>query len=108
MTAARRRRPAGRAKSPAVPMEDRQAVVHREFRQDLAWCIGSNPRTAMRVMRLWRAGLRRGRERNETTLRLRESPAMQERLRRVDEQLKAWGIEPEWPHVKQPFDFDRR
>ncbi|HYR06403.1 MAG TPA: Txe/YoeB family addiction module toxin [Longimicrobium sp.] len=51
MTAAKRRA-TGRPPSPAVPGEDRQAIVHREFWQDLAWWIGSNPRTALRVMRL--------------------------------------------------------
>ena len=51
MTAARRRR--GRSNgSPAVAVEDRQAIVLSQFRQDLAWWIGSNPRTALRVMRL--------------------------------------------------------
>jgi hypothetical protein len=62
----------------------------------------------MRIQPTWRAGLRRGRERNETTLLLRRSPVMQEILRRADEQLRAWGVVPEWPHVKQPFDYDRR
>lgn len=61
-----------------------------------------------RIAPTWNAGLRRGRERNETTLLLRQSPVMQERLRRIDEQLRAWGVESEWPHVKQPFDYDRR
>ena len=51
MTAARRRT-AGTETSPVVPTEERQAIVYRQFRQDLAWWIGSNPRTALRVMRL--------------------------------------------------------
>jgi toxin YoeB len=51
MTAAKRRRP-GPAPSPAVPAEGRQAIVAGEFRGDLAHWIGSNPRTALRVMRL--------------------------------------------------------
>src|SRR5687767_2754830 len=51
MTAAKRRRTAP-APSPAAFDEDRQAIVLREFREDLAWWIGSNPRTALRVMRL--------------------------------------------------------
>lgn len=51
MTAARRR-PASSVSSPAVSSEGRQAIVHRDFRRDLAWWIGSNPRTALRVMRL--------------------------------------------------------
>lgn len=62
----------------------------------------------MRTAPLWKAGLRRGRERNEATLLLKRSPAMQEILRRADDQLRAWGVVPEWPHVKQPFDYDRR
>jgi toxin YoeB len=51
MTAGRRR-PPGRVSSPAVPAEGRQAIVHRDFRRDLAWWISSHPRTALRVMRL--------------------------------------------------------
>jgi hypothetical protein len=62
----------------------------------------------MRIAPMWKAGLRRGRVRNETTLLLQRSPVMQERLRRAEEQLLAWGVVPEWPHVKQPFDYDRR
>jgi hypothetical protein len=62
----------------------------------------------MRIAPTWRAGLRRGRERNETTLLLQQSPVMQERLRRAEEQLVAWGVVLEWPHAKQPFDYDRR
>lgn len=62
----------------------------------------------LRIPPQWRAGLRRGRERNETTLMLQRSPVMQERLRRAEEQLRAWGVVFEWPHVKQPFDYDRR
>jgi toxin YoeB len=51
MTAAERH--TGRAdRSPAVPVEERQAIVLSQFRRDLAWWIGSNPRTALRVMRL--------------------------------------------------------
>lgn len=62
----------------------------------------------MRITPTWRAGLRRGRVRNETTLMLQQSPVMQEILRRAEEQLLAWGLTPEWQHVKQPFDYDRR
>lgn len=50
MTAAKR--PSEPAQLPAAPAEDRQAIVHGEFRYDLGWWIGSNPRTALRVMRL--------------------------------------------------------
>jgi toxin YoeB len=49
---AAKRRSAGPAASPAVPEEDRQAIVVREFRQDLAHWIGTDPRTALRVVRM--------------------------------------------------------
>jgi hypothetical protein len=39
---------------------------------------------------------------------LQQSPVMQEMLRRAEQQLLAWGVVPEWPHVKQPFDYGRR
>ncbi|WP_420128888.1 hypothetical protein [Longimicrobium sp.] len=61
-----------------------------------------------RIAPMWNAGLRRGRERNETTLMLQQSPVMQEILRRAAQQLLAWGVVPEVPHVKQRFDYDRR
>lgn len=51
MTAAKRRA-AVHAPLPPVPDEGRQAIVQRDFRQDLAWWIATNPRTALRVMRL--------------------------------------------------------
>lgn len=51
MTAARRRT-VGPRSSLVVPSEDRRAMVHRDFRDDLAWWIGTHPRTALRVMRL--------------------------------------------------------
>lgn len=62
----------------------------------------------MRIGPTWKAGLRRGRERDETMRLLQESPAMQERLRRINEQLRAWGVEsmPLY-RVKQPFDYER-
>lgn len=62
----------------------------------------------LRIAPTWNAGLRRGRERSETSLLLQRSPVMRERLRRSEAQLLAWGIVPAWPHVKQPFDYDRR
>jgi hypothetical protein len=63
----------------------------------------------MRIAPTWKAGLRRGRERNETTLMLQRSPVMQDRMRRINEQLKAWGVESmPLDRVKQPFDYDRR
>ena len=51
MTAARRRPPAPAA-SAAGPAKDRQAIVERDFWQDLAWWIATSPRTALRVLRL--------------------------------------------------------
>lgn len=63
----------------------------------------------MRIPPMWRAGLRCGRERNETTLMLQRSPEMQEKLRRIDAQLRAWGVESmPLDRVKQPFDYERR
>jgi hypothetical protein len=62
----------------------------------------------MRIHPTWRAGLRRGRERNETTLLLQRSPAMRERLRRINAQLAAWGVESmPLDRVRQPFDYER-
>jgi hypothetical protein len=38
---------------------------------------------------------------------LERSPLMQERLRRINAQLLAWGVESmPLDRVKQPFDFD--
>lgn len=51
MTAARRPPPA-LTPSTAVSLEDRQAIVVREFWHDLAHWIGSEPRTALRILRL--------------------------------------------------------
>lgn len=62
----------------------------------------------MRLAPTWRAGLRRGRERNETMLLIQQSLAMQEKLRRIDAQLAAWGVEPSpMDRVKQPFNYAR-
>lgn len=41
-------------------------------------------------------------------LLLQECPEFAERLRRAEEELRAWGVEPEWQHVKEPFDYERR
>ncbi|HEX6040221.1 hypothetical protein [Longimicrobium sp.] len=63
-------------------------------------------RTRLRPM--WSAGLRRGRERNETMRLLRASPVMRERLCRINAQLAAWGVESmPLDRVKQPFDYAR-
>lgn len=42
---------AGRSSAFATPAE-RRAILHRDFRQDLTFWIGSNARTALKVMRL--------------------------------------------------------
>ena len=41
-------------------------------------------------------------------LLLQQFPEYEARLRRAEEQLLAWGVVPEWQHVKEPFDYDRR
>jgi toxin YoeB len=40
------------AQSPAVPDDDRQAILLQDFRRDLTYWIESDPRLALRVMRL--------------------------------------------------------
>jgi len=63
----------------------------------------------MRIRPSWRAGFRRGSERTETTLLLRDSPAMQARLRGIDAQLRSWGVTSmPLDRVKQLFDYERR
>jgi hypothetical protein len=60
----------------------------------------------MRIAPTWRAGLRRGRERNSTMLLLQRYPEFEARLRRARERLRAWGVEPSpMDRVKQPFDY---
>lgn len=39
-------------RSPAGPRDERQAILQRDFRYDLAHWIASDPRTALRVMKL--------------------------------------------------------
>jgi hypothetical protein len=40
---------------------------------------------------------------------LQQSPVMQEKLRRINAQLQAWGVESmPLDRVKQPFDYERR
>jgi toxin YoeB len=51
MTAAKRNA-ASSVQSPAVPSNDRQAILHRDFRRDLTHWIGAQPRIALRIMRL--------------------------------------------------------
>lgn len=62
-----------------------------------------------RVRAMWTAGLRRGRERNETMRYLESSPKEYERVLRIIEEARAQGHEPmPMRRVKQPFDYDRR
>jgi hypothetical protein len=59
----------------------------------------------MRIAPTWRAGLRRGRERNSTMLLLQRYPEFEARLNRAVEDLRRWGVVPAWEHVKKPFDY---
>ncbi|HEX6037116.1 Txe/YoeB family addiction module toxin [Longimicrobium sp.] len=52
MTAAKYRRPRDSERSPAVPLEERQAILLRTFRSDLVYWIGADQKTALRIMRL--------------------------------------------------------
>jgi hypothetical protein len=62
-----------------------------------------------RIAPTWRAGLRRGRERNSTMAHLRNHPGEYARLRRIMEELRAQGFEPvPMERVKQFFDYGRR
>jgi toxin YoeB len=51
MSAANRRPPEAE-ELPAILFHERQAIVLHQFRDDLTYWIGSEPRTASRVMRL--------------------------------------------------------
>lgn len=51
MTAAKSGNRPSEEKSPAVP-DERQAIVHRDFRFDLTHWTGTDPRLALRVMKL--------------------------------------------------------
>jgi toxin YoeB len=57
MTAAKRRG-TPHVQSAAAPDAERQAIVHRDFRRDLTYWIGSQPRIALRIMRLMEEILR--------------------------------------------------
>jgi toxin YoeB len=56
--AAAKRRALAPAQPPAVPDQERQAILHRDFRRDLTHWIGSQPRIALRIMRLMEEILR--------------------------------------------------
>lgn len=57
MTAAKRR-PSQPVPSPAPSNHEREAILHRDFRRDLTYWIGSQPRIALRIMRLMEEILR--------------------------------------------------
>lgn len=52
MTAAKRSARPSRKQLPAGQDDERQAVLHRDFRFDLVHWIGTDPRLALRVMKL--------------------------------------------------------
>jgi hypothetical protein len=68
------------------------------------------PRTQRaRIPPMWKAGLRRGRERDTMTEYIATHPGYLEDLLRMDRQLAAWGVVPmSMERVKQPFDYERR
>ena len=58
---------------------------------------------------MWRSGLRRGKIRDTMTEYLAQHPGYLEELRRIDQQLAAWGVEPmSMEGVRQPFDYAPR
>jgi hypothetical protein len=62
-----------------------------------------------RIQPMWRAGLRRGKIRDTMTEYLARHPGYLEDLRRIDQQLAAWGVEPmSMEGVRQPFDYAPR
>lgn len=62
-----------------------------------------------RIRPLWRAGLRRGRERNTMTAYMAAHPEFVQEMHLVHRQLEAWGVQPmSMEGVKQPFEFDSR
>ncbi|HEX6369356.1 MAG TPA: hypothetical protein VF006_10515 [Longimicrobium sp.] len=63
-----------------------------------------------RIQPMWRAGLRRGRVRDTMTAYLAERPGFAQELSRILEESRAVNGPPLPlpPHVRTPFDFDRR
>jgi hypothetical protein len=63
-----------------------------------------------RISPMWRAGLRRGKIRDTMTQYLAERPHFAENLLRILEESRAVNEQPLPlpPHVRTPFDFDRR
>jgi toxin YoeB len=52
MSAAKRRNSSRHGVSPALPDDERQAILLRGFRGDLVYWIDANPRIAIRIMRM--------------------------------------------------------
>jgi toxin YoeB len=52
MTAAKRRHTSRHDESPAIPDDERLAILLGGFRGDLAYWIAANPRVALRIMRI--------------------------------------------------------
>lgn len=63
-----------------------------------------------RIRPMWRGGLRRGKLRDTMTQYLAERPGFAENLLRILEESRAVNGQPLPlpPHVRTPFDFDRR
>lgn len=52
MRAAKHRPVRSQAESPAAPDDERLAILFKAFRDDLAYWIATNPRLALRIMRM--------------------------------------------------------
>lgn len=62
----------------------------------------------LRIRPTWKAGLRRGRERDSMTEYLAQHPELERELLRALQDVRARGYEPVClRRVKQPFDFER-
>jgi hypothetical protein len=63
-----------------------------------------------RIRPMWKGGLRRGTVRDTMTAYLAEHPEFAERLFRIVEESRAVNGPPLPlpPHVRTPFDFERR
>lgn len=69
----------------------------------------ATPIQCARIRPTWRAGPRRGRERDTMTAYIAAHPEFLEDMRRVHHQLEAWGVVPmSMNGVKQPFDYAPR
>jgi hypothetical protein len=63
-----------------------------------------------RIRPMWKGGLRRGRERDTMTAYLAAHPEFAQRLFRIVAESRAVNGPPAPlpPHVRTPFDFERR